>query len=143
MTELQILNATKNSRGHIGYTKLLDLNRTEDQPSPSSDKALIKRMVSEGLLRGSVGAFAMINITEKGLLRLSELQQLQQADQEAHEQSAKEKAEQKKQPRFENKLAVLNTIIPVTTFLLGLLFGNLDRIATVCTYLWKLLLSLF
>ena len=78
-------------------------------------------------------------ITQEGKIVWEDLQ----ARDEQTKKEADEHAQQKRQQRFENKIAILNTVIPVITFILGLFVGNVDRIASVCVSIWEWIVSLF
>lgn len=77
MTEIQILAAIRDSNGHMEYLQILNMNLSEDKPHPRADKSLIKRMISDGLLRGDARPDSVISVTDAGLLRLRESEQLQ------------------------------------------------------------------
>lgn len=58
------------------------------------------------------------------------------AQRQLMEQVAAEKAEQKRQQRFENKIAVANLLIPLITFFLGILVEHYARILDWLTSLF-------
>ena len=140
MTELEILAAVKNNGGYIEFTQLLNLNASDVDRDFLADKALIRNLITAKVLRGELKAYANISLTESGHLRLRELQQSAQIDQERHEESAKkdanDKTEKKKERAFQVRLTFYGALF-------GAIFSNLDRIATACIYLWDLLISLF
>lgn len=125
MTELQILSAVKNNGDRISFTKLLSLNCCDPEPYASHDKALIKSLISAGYLRGGVRAYATISMTDEGRKYLAQLISEEDLATQAKEELSKQKAQEEEQQRFENKLAILNALIPIGTFLLGALFGYL------------------
>lgn len=139
MTELDVLTILKDNNGRFSFVELLNHGLSDAVSDPSADKALIRRMIKDGTLRGETSAYSTIYLTDAAYLRLRELEEQEHKAQE----SAKEKAEKEKQQRFENKLAVLNTITPIVTFIIGLLIGSTDQIAGLFSRLWHWILSLF
>ena len=125
MTELQILSAVKNSGDRISFTKLPSLNCCDPEPYASHDNALINSLISAGYLRGGVRAYATISMTDEGRKYLAKLISEEDLAAQAKEELSKQKAKEEEQQRFENKLAILNALIPIGTFLLGALFGYL------------------
>lgn len=88
MTELEILTAVKNSGDPIDYVQLLNLGKTETNWDPSTDEALVKKLLKSKLLNGESKAYSIITLSDTGTLRLLDLQQQienakQQADNEA------------------------------------------------------------
>lgn len=110
MTELQILNAVANNGGSIGYTELMNQGLSDSVFDPLTDRALIRALHKSGVLSGDLSAYGSVFISDDGRLRLRHLQ---------HE--AEEQAKQERQQRFDNKIAVANILVPLITFVLGIL----------------------
>ena len=108
MNELQILTAIKNNGKSIEYTKLLTCGLADPKPNGTADKQRLKHLLAENYISGQLTSYGKISLTPKGQIRLDELTD-----------KSEEKAENKAQQRFENKISVLNLLIPLVTFALG------------------------
>ena len=108
MTEFQILSATKNNGGNIGYTDLLNLNMTDPVRDPLADKARIKQMISDGLLNGATDAYCLISITDAGRRYLQDACYLDEQKKQLAKEASKKETNKN---RHEWKLAIVGAII--------------------------------
>lgn len=74
------------------------------------DRGVLMYLADENLVYTKALNPPVYFITEKGKAKLKEL-----------EDESKQEAENKRQQRFENKISVLNILVPAATFVLGLL----------------------
>lgn len=74
------------------------------------DRGVLMYLADENLVYTKALSPPIYFITEKGRAKLKAL-----------ENEAKQEAESKRQQRFENKISVLNVLVPAVTFVLGLL----------------------
>ena len=110
MNELQILDAVSRHGGSIPYTRLMSVGMSCPDWSPAADKQLILYLIRADVLSGRPGAYQTIRFGPRGELRLQHLQQI-----------AREQAKCERQQRFENKIAVANILVPLATFVIGIL----------------------
>jgi uncharacterized membrane protein len=82
-------------------------------------------------------------LTEAGSAELYSLRAAEERAQKEAEDSSTEKARQEKQQRFDNKLAVLNTVVPIVTFILGILANHFLAVADLVAKFWEWFVSLF
>lgn len=108
MTELQILNAVKNSGGSIGFVELLNMGKTDSSLDSFADKRLIEKLIESEVLSGRTEAYALITFGKDGHLRLRDLQQSANdlADHMAYEQSEKHADK-----RFQTSQTILGIVI--------------------------------
>ena len=93
----------------VDYVTLL--NRV--QP-PSESLSLLKEMRKDGIVNGTFDAYSTVSLTDKGI---SLLLQLEHDLDEKHKNQAKEERQQ----RFQNKVSVASVLIPLVTFIFGLI----------------------
>ena len=123
VTELQILSAIKNNGGSMEYTSLLNLNMTDHDRDTLADKTRVCQMLKDDLLDGTAGAFCTISISDKGRLYLQNACYLEEQNNKAAEQVAKDRADQDRQNRFLRITTIVSlgiAAMTAATTLLGL-----------------------
>lgn len=115
-----ILKELGSLNGHsIHYVDLL--NRLDSPPIYS--EALLCEMQKDGLISGDLSSGGFIGLTDTGVsLYLQRTLELNQENEQ--------KAKQEKQQSFQNKISVASVLVPLVTFILGLVveyFGGLLR----------------
>ena len=90
-----------------------------------TDRGVILYLESEGLCYTKALSDPIHQITQKGRAALEEAYQ-----------AAEQKAKDERQQRFDNKISIANVLVPLVTFLLGLVIEHYTGIV-------RLVLSLF
>ena len=90
-----------------------------------TDRGVILYLESEGLCYTKALSDPIYQITQKGRAALEEAYQ-----------AAEQKAKDERQQRFDNKISIANVLVPLVTFLLGLVIEHYTGIV-------RLVLSLF
>lgn len=125
MTELQILNIVKNSKGSIGFYEILNFGKTDNVWEPATDQALLEKLIKTKTLSSSAGATPMVYMNDSSRLRLKELQQ--EAD-SINEQIANDRAKENRQRKHDFRMAfltaALTTVSTVATQLLILFLSQ-------------------
>ena len=108
MTEFQILTAVRNSHGPIDYVQLLNLGKTETNWDPVADEVLIKKLLTAKLLNGEAKAYSVITLSDRGTLRLLELQQQIKDAKKNADNEAKQRRDDK---RHDWAIAIVGTLL--------------------------------
>lgn len=108
MTDKQIETLKKSVGGVDFYAKTMD----------DENQAALMYLHKLGYVTGDSTSPPIFYATQKGLAKLKQLED------DAHKDS-----EDKRQQRFENKISVLNVLVPLITFFVGILVEHFSGIA--------------
>lgn len=84
-----------------------------------TDIGVLMYLSNEGLCYTQALSPPIYHISQKGLAVLQQLQE-----------EAEQKAKDERQKRFDNKISVLNVVVPLLTFILGILLEHFSGIIT-------------
>ena len=126
MTVLQILSAIKNNGHSIEYSELLNSGNSDPNRDPTADNLRLQALKADRYIKGRLEPFHYISLTSKGIKRLDEL--YKEADKES---------KQERQQRFDNKVSVASVLVPLITFVLGLLVEHYTDLVSLLISFFK------
>lgn len=128
--EYRILRYLHREASPVLWSKLL--NDCYILANPAETDAVLKSMLSSGLILTTSPAsdpqLSSVSLSGSALLTLLREEERREKESQASKKAANEKAKKERQQRFENKIAIANLLIPVVTFILGILVEHFTGI---------------